>query len=365
MKKARVIAMYLPQFHPIPENDEFWGPGFTEWTNVVQARPVFKGHHQPNLPANLGFYDLRLPETRAAQAKLAAEAGIEGFMYWHYWFGNGRMLLQRPFQEVLQSGSPDFPFCLGWANHDWTTKTWVKKGVLQSKQMIMEQLYPGEEDYVNHFNYVLPAFKDTRYIQVDGCPLFLIYDPYGSPEIKNFIKTWRKLAKQNGLKGIHFVGIKSGRLATEKDLFDMGFDAVNNRNMWEAETAVVGSVFKKRLHSLLTYAMGVGITKYKYKDIVRHLNSDANFEENIYPTILPGYDRTPRAGKQAVIYYDNTPEDFKQHVHDTLKYVENKDPEHKIILLKSWNEWGEGNYMEPDLRYGRAFLDALKEELGN
>ena len=157
--KARVIAYYLPQFHPIPENDNVWGPGFTEWTNVAKARPVFHNHYQPKIPADLGFYDLRLEETRIQQAQLAKEAGIEGFCYWHYWMGNGKQLLQRPFEEVLSSGKPDFPFCLAWANHDWKTNTWKNKG---GNKMICEQLYPGDEDYNNQFNHLLPEFKDHR-----------------------------------------------------------------------------------------------------------------------------------------------------------------------------------------------------------
>ncbi|MBQ4029820.1 MAG: glycoside hydrolase family 99-like domain-containing protein, partial [Prevotella sp.] len=173
--KARVIAYYLPQFHPIPENDKYWGKGFTEWTNVAKARPLFRGHYQPRIPADLGFYDLRMPEVREAQAELAREAGIEGFCYWHYWFGHGKRLLERPFNEVVASGKPDFPFCLAWANHDWTTKTW-EKGVKDG--MIAEQLYLGKEDYRLHFNTLLPAFKDHRYIRIDGKPLFVIYDPY-------------------------------------------------------------------------------------------------------------------------------------------------------------------------------------------
>ena len=145
--------MYLPQYHPIPENDDVWGKGFTEWNNVAKARPLFHNHHQPNIPADLGFYDLRLPEIREQQAQLAREAGVEGFMYWHYWFGNGKRLLERPFNEVLESGKPDFPFCLGWANHHWKTSTWTTMGNFQKNHMICEQTYPGDEDYIAHFNY--------------------------------------------------------------------------------------------------------------------------------------------------------------------------------------------------------------------
>src|SRR3954463_14619973 len=154
------IAIHLPQFHPIPENDEWWGKGFTEWTNVTQARPLFPGHKQPHIPADLGFYDLRLEETRIAQAELAKTYGIEGFCYWHYWFGNGKRLLERPFNEVLDSGKPDLGFCLAWANAKWGGVDYGDK----YSRLLMDQLYPGPEDFTNHFNEVLPAFKDKRYM---------------------------------------------------------------------------------------------------------------------------------------------------------------------------------------------------------
>ena len=206
-KKARVIAFYLPQFHPIPENDKWWGKGFTEWTNVAKAKPLFRGHDQPRIPADLGFYDLRMPEVREMQAELACEAGIEGFCYWHYWFGNGRMLLERPFREVLDSGKPKFPFCLGWANHSWSTKTWIDKKGAVGNAVIAEQTYPGVDDYRMHFDYLLPAFKDRRYIKVDGKPIFVIFAPLDIPDVSSFISLWRRLAQEAGLNGIHFVGI--------------------------------------------------------------------------------------------------------------------------------------------------------------
>lgn len=203
INSARVIAFYLPQFHPVPENDEWWGKGFTEWTNVGKARSLFPGHYQPKVPADLGYYDLRVSETRKAQADMAREYGIEGFCYWHYWFGNGKRLLERPFNEVLASGEPDFPFCLAWANESWRG---YYHGI-KAKETLIDQLYPGEEDYIAHFNAVLPAFKDKRYITVDGKPLFMIYHPFDNQmEINTFIKLWRELAVQNGLEGIFFVG---------------------------------------------------------------------------------------------------------------------------------------------------------------
>ena len=201
-QNVRVIAFYLPQFHPTPENDRWWGKGFTEWTNVGKAKPLFKGHYQPRVPADLGYYDLRLPETRQAQADMAREYGIEGFCYWHYWFGNGKQLLQRPFNEVLNSGKPDFPFCLAWANHSWEDKQFNKDG---GHKMLMEQLYPGDEDYIAHFNAVLPAFQDPRYIRIHGNPIFVVYSPKEIPNPPHFIELWQKLASQHGFR-FHFVG---------------------------------------------------------------------------------------------------------------------------------------------------------------
>ena len=191
--KARVIALYLPQFHPIPENDLWWGPGFTEWTNVAKAKPLFRGHIQPRIPADLGFYDLRLPETREKQAQLARQAGIEGFCYYHYWFGNGKQLLERPFNEVLESGKPDFPFCLCWANHDWTNKTWTSKGTLKKDNMMIQMEY-SMDDHRNHFMSLLPAFRDKRYITVDGKPMFVIYNSVSFPQVREFINLWQDLA---------------------------------------------------------------------------------------------------------------------------------------------------------------------------
>lgn len=358
--KARVIAMYLPQYHPIPENDKVWGKGFTEWTNVVQARPMFKGHYQPRIPADLGFYDLRLPEVREEQAKLAREAGIEGFMYWHYWFGNNRMLLERPFREVLSSGKPDFPFCLGWANHSWSTKTWIKGSALAKSQMIMEQLYPGKSDWDCHFNYCLPAFRDKRYIKVDGKPVFTIFAPLDIPDVKNFIDYWRSLALKNGLKGIHFVGLKYGNVTVE-ELLSLGFDAVNNRNMANAMRKLDGNRY---LTAIKFKLRKYGFThRYNFSSLEKVLLTKEDAYENVYPTIISGFDRTARSGKDATVLFNCNPETFKEHVKNTINCVQNKDYEHKIVYLMSWNEWGEGNYMEPDLKYGHGFLNALRDIL--
>lgn len=185
-KSARVIAFYLPQFHPIEENNKYWGKGFTEWTNVGKAKPLFKGHYQPRVPADLGYYDLRIPEIREQQAELAREAGIEGFCYWHYWFGEGKELLERPFNDVVESGNPDFPFCLGWANHTWSTRTWTSSKTKFKQTVIAQMTYPGDEDHINHFYKYLKAFKDKRYIKVDSKLLFVVFAPQDFVDFSHF-----------------------------------------------------------------------------------------------------------------------------------------------------------------------------------
>lgn len=378
-RKARVIAFYLPQFHPIPENDEWWGKGFTEWTNVGKAKPLFKGHYQPRVPADLGYYDLRMPEVRVAQADMAREAGIEGFCYWHYWFGNGKRILERPFNEVLVSGKPDFPFCLGWANHSWTNKTW-EAGTRKVKEATLLEMVYNKEEYIKHFNEVLPAFKDKRYIQVDGKPLFLVFRPLEIPNPKEFIDLWQSLAKEQGLNGIHFVGIspsidvdKQSTLNVFKrnipsegnflyaNLFAQGFDAINSRGVFRAELlarSLFNIVKRYVLRVLFNHFV---LAKMPQKEINKYIYDEYDKLENVYPTLLPNWDRSARSGKQARIYTDSTPEVFREQLLSALSLLEDKNDEHKILFLQSWNEWAEGNYVEPDLKYGHGFLNVIKE----
>lgn len=379
--KARVIAFYLPQFYPTPYNDKYWGKGFTEWTNVAKAKPLFKRHYQPRIPADLGFYDLRLPEIREQQVELAKEAGIEGFCYWHYWMGNGKQLLSRVFDEVLASGKPDFPFCLAWANHDWTTGTWDNNG---EKQMIAKQEYPGEEDYINHFNSVLSAFKDRRYIQIDGKPIFLIFDPYFFKDVKKFIQLWQKLAKENGLKGIHFVAMtnntttivrkENGELGRAlpnlkssakvyNDLLALGFEGINSFGKSRAEMLFAGKYRRLLRFFLQKHLSFLPAIKYNYPKVVKKFFAPEDAWENVYPSVLPQWDRTPRVGSGEGIFVNSTPENFKKHMDDAIELIKNKKDEHKILFLRSWNEWGEGNYIEPDLKYGHGFLNAIKESV--
>lgn len=377
-KKARVIAYYLPQFHPIPENDKYWAKGFTEWTNVTKAKPLFWGHEQPQLPADFGFYDLRIPEVRKMQAEYAAKAGIEGFCYWHYWFGNGKKVLERPFNEVLSSGEPDFPFCLGWANHDWTNKTWEKSKAFSGDAMIFKQEYPGDEDYIAHFYDVLPAFKDHRYIRVDGKPLFVVFQGKKIPDAGHFIALWQKLAKENGLPGIYFVAramavghikinditkLSNGIMQEYQSYLDLGFDAVNSVTLKYAQIKAQGIVDKFIKSISRKFFGGLLLDKYRYDDIIRFIYTKEDEQENVIPQLIPRRDRTPRSGRKAEIYYGSTPEKFGIAIERALKCIEGKQEEHKLIFLNAWNEWGEGSFLEPDAKYGTRYLEMLRYKL--
>lgn len=358
--KARLICFYLPQFHPIPENDAWWGKGFTEWVNVAKAQPLFRGHYQPNMPADLGFYDLRLPEIRIAQAEMAKEYGIEGFCYWHYWF-NGKRLLEKPFNEVLKSGEPNFPFCLGWANESWTG---IWHGA--SDKMLIEQVYPGREDEEAHFYSLLEAFTDKRYITIEGKPIFYVYQPQKIPEVRKFVEHWQKLAIKSGLKGIYFIG--EGHTPQWNSKQD-GFDASVPHSP--------GLVFHKLLtggnkcrHFMKKIKYGYFyryIRKPKifyYEDYIKNAIHELNNDFLQYPSILPNWDNTPRCGFNGFALIGSTPELFRAHLKKAVEQVSDRPYDKRVIFVKSWNEWAEGNHLEPNLKFGRGYLEVCREEAG-
>ena len=365
-RPVKVIAFYLPQFHPFKENDEWWGKGFTEWTNVGKAKSLFKGHNQPRVPTELGYYDLRLPIIREQQAQMARDAGVTGFCYWHYWFGNGKRLIPEVFQEVLDSGSPEFPFCLGWANHSWYSKNWNSDGTI-SQTMLMEQCYPGLEDAMMHFKFLLNAFNDKRYIKIDGMPFLYIFDPINLP--KEYISNFRKWTKDAGFKDLYLVANISSTFVNRDDLYCKGFDAVSYQRLGSTVPSWVKSKIHVKIYSLYKKVKGIirqrppFMNDYEkiYPSLIQHCDTDTR----VIPSILPQWDHTPRSGWNGSLLVNATPELFKKHVHNALDAIKNKPQNRKILLLKSWNEWGEGNMMEPDMTYGRGFINALREELDN
>ena len=353
--KPRVIAFYLPQFHPIPENDKWWGKGFTEWTNVGKAKSLFPGHYQPRVPADLGYYDLRVPEVREEQARLARDAGIEGFCYWHYYFGHGKRLLEQPIMEVVRTGKPDFPFCLGWANEPWKKKLWNKDSV--GDELLIEQEYGGQQDFIQHFYTILPILKDKRYIKVDGKLLFLIYKPLNFDDCSQFISCWRNLAREEGIEGIHFVAhATSGEKGFEK-YFNMGFDAVYTNRVANAALGYQRNPFLTLKNIFLKVFRFPRIVNYN--SVIQHSYNEKDKEEFLYPGIICGWDHTPRSGRKGYLFSNFSVAKFHEHAKRQISLVEKKQQDHQIVFLKSWNEWGEGNFMEPDLRWGHGLLDAL------
>lgn len=368
---ARVLAFYLPQFHPVPENDEWWGRGFTEWTNVAKAKPLFPSHRQPRLPADLGFYDLRIPEVREAQAELARGAGIEGFCYWHYWFGNGRRIIERPFEEVRDSGKPDFPFCLAWANQSWTGKWHGSPG-----KTLMEQLYPGRADEEAHFRLAQRAFEDSRYVTVDGKPVFLIFAPHEMPSTVSFIEHWRELAAKAGYPGIYFVAISNRYIRGLDRYLDPildPFDAVTllvpQEYVDKIGRETQGSL-KRRWKELNIGRLNVYKPKrwqrpmrIDYADVVAHALEEMPAGDRYLPSVLPGWDNTPRSSFLGVVFEGETPELFRTYLQKAVNKVANHQEQHRIVFIKAWNEWAEGNYLEPDSVNGHAFLDVVRSVL--
>lgn len=351
---ARLIAFYLPQYHPIPENDEWWGKGFTEWTNVAKAKPLFRGHYQPRIPADLGFYDLRVPETRAAQAEMAKAHGVEAFCYYHYWFA-GKRILERPFTEVLQSGEPDFPFCLCWANHSWTG-VWAG---CPGKTLI-EQTYPGDDDHVAHFHTLLQAFSDSRYVTVDGKPLFLVYEPMRIPDVHRTTDLWRELAVKSGLKGIYLVG-----MAWEPDWNpgEYGFDATTPKDRLPKLREYTLPFYRLNLLYKKYHELTRQPTVYRYDEVMSNWMYSQQYDYDYYPCVVPNWDNTPRSGANGLVLHGATPELFRNALRNALKFMSNKPAEHRLVFIKSWNEWAEGNYLEPDQRFGMAYLEAIRDEV--
>ncbi len=356
--RARLFAFYLPQMYPIPENDAWWGPGFTEWTAVSRAPRLFRGHRQPRVPADLGFYDLRLPETRAAQADLARQHGIEGFCYWHYWFG-GRRLLDRPFAEVLASGEPDLPFSLAWANQAWTD-TWLGSG-----RVLQPQAYSHDDDLA-HARWLAEVFADPRYQRIGARPVFCVFRPTDLPEPARTADTIRREVVRLGGAEPLLLGIDAH--AFGRDFRDDGFDGTvafepslgllprnDPPGTRDLRRAVGRAVHNTRL--------GVWSPRLRIYDYADHVETvrrrRAALDHPAFPTVFVGWDNTPRRGRHAVVLRNRTATDFADRLATLVDEAQARPPTERVIFVNAWNEWAEGNYLEPDLDDGRAKLEAV------
>lgn len=353
--RARAIACYLPQFHRTVENDAWWEPGYTEWTITRKMRPMFRGHAQPLVPGELGYYDLLDADARSAQAELARRHGIEGFCYWHYW-SRGKRLLSRPFDEVLTSGQPDFPFCLGWANHDWRDH-WVG-----ADRELWRQEYGGPDDEEAHFRFLAAAFADTRYIRVAGRPLFVVHRPGALPD--GWLDRLNAFVTARGQEEVESVAW--GQVGALHGPLPPGFrarvagEAIYDFHMDWLRTPRRGPA---RWVARLRRLRGQPV-RYRQEAWNRWLDALPNGDD-ILPCCLPRWDNTPRAHSRGFLLEAATAEGFAAQVRSALTRLETRPPEQRVLFVRSWNEWGQGNMLEPDSRFGRGFLEALRSVLAN
>ena len=354
----RAIAFYLPQYHPVPENDEWWGKGFTEWTNVTKAKPQFPGHYQPHLPSDLGFYDLRLPEARESQADLAREYGIHGFCYYHYWF-NGRRILEKPFNQVLESGKPDFPFCLCWANENWT-RTWSGG----HKDILLEQHYNHDDDLA-HIRSLIPAFRDPRYIKVNGKPLFLVYRSELLPDPAKTCELWREEARQHGFDDLYIVRVES--FVSDIEPSSCGFDAAiefapdwRNTGRSLFSTAWLKSLAQKKLFPATLTENNI----IDYDTLATTMMRKPEPTYTRFPGVTPSWDNSARRNKGATMLVNSTPDKYEQWLANAAnRATQDKSNTNNFVFINAWNEWAEGNHLEPDQKWGHAYLKATLNAL--
>jgi hypothetical protein len=343
---VKVFAFYLPQFHPIPENDRWWGTGFTEWSRVTRAHSQFGGHYQPHLPERLGFYDLRLPEVRARQAALARTYGIHGFCYYYYWFGT-KTLLEQPLTEMLVTGEPDMPFCLCWANENWTRR-WDGA----ERDVLIEQRYGPELDAAL-IEDLMPYFRDRRYLRIGGAPVLLVYRANALPEPLATTARWRRAARAQGLPDLHLVAALTFGLSDPRQF---GFDAAvefppHGENLLESSCAV-DEIEPEFQGAIFDYA----------KVVSRRLTlPPPSF--NLYRTAMAGWDNTPRRGRQATIFHHASPKVYEEWLRALVTAARLGHPDHRLVFVNAWNEWGEGCHLEPDKRFEMGYLEATRRAL--
>ena len=338
-----ISALYLPQFSPTVENDEWWGKGFTEWTNVAKARPLFPGHRQPNLPGDLGFYDLRVSEARAAQGALAQAYGVDSFAVWHYWFA-GRQILERPMDDSLASnGEEDFRFFFNWAN-----ETWQGRWHGAENQTLIEQTYPGADDDDAHFRYLEPFFHSPRYVRLADRPVIGIYKPMALPRLAEFIDRWNGLAQRSGLGELYWVAQLDSPddLAILQRRFDQCY--LNPGYLWKRMFGIDYRVFE-RLH--MPRLIDASVFPASLADFLRA-------HPGVTPCLMPDWDNTPRARRLGNVWVRNRPDVFVRQLDVALTAVaaNGRPPDEQLVMVKSWNEWAETNCLEPGGSWGHRYL---------
>ncbi|WP_392486713.1 glycoside hydrolase family 99-like domain-containing protein [Haloimpatiens sp. FM7315] len=374
----KIITFYLPQFHSIPENDEWWGKGFTEWVNVKGAKPLFEGHEQPRIPINENYYNLLDDSTIKWQIELAKEHGVYGFCFYHYWF-NGHLLLEKPMENFLNNQQLNFPYCICWANENWTN-AWVADGNVKT---LIQQKYGDKDDWKNHFEYLLPFFMDKNYIKADGKPLFVIYRPEICECLNEMLDYWNQLAIEAGLKGICFA-YQQLSYYLEKNKDDSRFsyyieyqpgyaryDVQNckktflSNSLLKTKTWIRSLAFK--IDKTMNWNLSAKLTRQSlttedYDELCRAIINRKPTDDKAIPGMFVGWDNTPRRGARGRVCLNSTPEKFEYYL---SKQIENAKNNYKkdMIFVFAWNEWAEGGYLEPDTRNEYDYLKAIKKAM--
>jgi len=357
---TQLWSFYLPQFHPIPENDHWWGRGFTEWTNVKTAKPQFPGHHQPHQPdPDLGYYDLREPEVMVRQAALARKYGIHGFVFYHYWF-EGRRLLEKPVASILENKHFKMPFCLCWANENWSRR-WDG----MDDDVIMRQTYSATDDLA-HIRELIPFFRDERYCKHRGRPVLLVYRSEDLPDPEQTAELWRQEVRKAGFKDIYLLRVEG--ITDAIDPARHGFDAaVEFAPDWRCLTRQVYIDKYGRSHEDSSVAEPGSLSNrvFLYEDIVLAMLAKKEPSYKRYPCVFPAWDNSARRQKlSATIIYGNSPERYRRFLEEVVRRTWKKFAhDDRLIFINAWNEWGEGCHLEPDLHDGFGFLQATREVL--
>lgn len=365
MKKIFNVAFYLPQFYEFKENNEWWGKGFTEWTNVKKSKPLFRGHYQPTIPLNDNFYSLDDVDTMRWQVGIAKKYGVDGFCFYHYWFGNSRQLMEKPVDAFLKHGEIDFQFCLCWANHNWT-RTWVGG----DKEILMDMQYGDESEWQKHFNYLLPFFKDKRYIRIDDKPVLVIYRPSDIEKLDEMLEYLDKEAYKMGLNGIVFIGQhcfenrskykKINYFINYEPNFSLGAVRLNRLGFF-TNPSYVANILYRKIRGLIKRITKGSLCKarwYNYDAVWRYSLKTQLKANNEIAGAFVHCDVSPRRQERAIIIRGDTPEKFKKYMIRLYKKLLNND-NLKYVFITAWNEWGEGMYLEPDEKNGYAYLEAL------
>lgn len=338
----RLIAFYLTQFHPTPENDLWWGKGFTEWTNVTKTKPLYDGHYQPHLPTDFGFYDLRVRETRHDQIKTAKQYGIDGFCYHYYWF-SGRRILNAPLDDMLADTDSDMPFCLCWANENWT-----RRWDAADHELLIAQKYLPDDD-LNFIKSLIPFISDPRYIKVDGAPVLIVYRPQHLPDPKKSIAIWREYCASIGIPKLHLVcALTHGNVDYEQFGFEAGVEfPPHNRSGIHGVIDAKNLPFKDNFSGVVC----------EYKEVAELYLNRTYKGSNVYRSVYPSWDNTARVGNRAFITLNGTPENYQRWLNQTILKTQKEHPnKDRLVFINAWNEWAEGCHLEPDRKYGNGFL---------